>query len=84
MTTQRKRFTNNDIEIGIEYGIEWSTPKGSCRILERNNDNIVVEFLGFAFEEYKGILELPLEALNQYLKYDAAPKFYDIYEKVNA
>lgn len=84
MTTQRRRFTNNDIEIGIEYGIEWSTPKGSCRILERNNDNIVVEFLGFAFGEYKGTLELPLEALNQCLRYDVTPDFYNIYKKVNA
>ena len=43
-TTTRRRFTNSDLEVGVEYGIEWGTPKGSCHILKVENKKITVEF----------------------------------------
>lgn len=43
-STQRRRFTNVDIEVGIDYGIEWGTPKGSCHILKKEGSKITVEF----------------------------------------
>lgn len=67
-TTQRRRFTNVDIEVGIDYGIDWATPKGTCYILKREGQKITVEFLGVAYGDPKGIFEFnSLQEFNKYL-----------------
>ena len=34
MTTTRKYLKQQDLEIGIDYGIEWGLPQGSLHVIE--------------------------------------------------
>jgi len=59
MTTTRKYIKQNDLFIGLEYGIEWGMPQGSLRVIEQGTtddyrisletfDGVVHQFTGNA------------------------------------
>lgn len=63
MTTTRERFTNKDVQIGFEWGIEFGTHKGSMRVLDYQTYGFVCEF-----NDDESYLFLNVKELNQFIK----------------